>query len=320
MSDPTLPPDPDQPVPPSGGSEPPPPPPPPPPTYTPPAAPPPPPPAYTPPPPPQPGYSPPPGQAPPPPPSNYPPPPGYGAAPPPPAYNVADQPFSVGNAFSYGWTKFQQNVGTILVAALIYVVIIIALVVVWAILLGVILPKPKYTCDANLNCSYTGGLGFFGTLLFGALFAAIYFVLLYVAEAGLIRGALRIVDGQPLDIPTMFSFNNLGNIIVAAVLVGLGVGIGTLLCYIPGLIFGFFAQWFLFFLVDRNMGAVDSIKASFSFVNKNLGTMVLIYLGVIICIIIGALLCGIGLIVAIPVALLAQSYAFRRLQGQPVAA
>ena len=62
------------------------------------------------------------------------------------------------------------------------------------------------------------------------------------------------------------------------------------------------------------------IKASVAFVNANLGTLIGFYIASAIAIFVGALLCGIGLLAAIPVVVIAQAYAYRSLQGEPVAA
>ena len=78
-------------------------------------------------------------------------------------------------------------------------------------------------------------------------------------------------------------------------------------------------QYFLFFIIDRNLGAVDSIKASWKFVGDNLGPLILIYLLGMLIAFVGALLCGLGLLVAVPVIVLAQAFAYRTLQHQPVA-
>lgn len=72
--------------------------------------------------------------------------------------------------------------------------------------------------------------------------------------------------------------------------------------------------------MDENLGGTDAIKASFSFVNKNLGTLIGLFLAEILAIFVGAITCGIGLIVAVPVVIIAQSFAYRTLNGEPVAA
>jgi uncharacterized membrane protein len=68
------------------------------------------------------------------------------------------------------------------------------------------------------------------------------------------------------------------------------------------------------------MSAVDGIKASFRLVNKTLATMIGLFIASYIALVLGYLLCGIGLIVAMPVVVIASGFMYPRLQGEPVAA
>src|SRR5690606_27183162 len=147
----------------------------------------------------------------------------------------------------------------------------------------------------------------------------VFVVIFYVMQAGIIRAALRITYGEPIDVKTFFQLDRVGAVVIASLLVSVLTAVGTMLCYVPGLIVGFFAQFTLFFVVDKGQGAVDALKSSFALVNKNLGTVVVLYLGVLVAGAIGAALCGIGALVAIPVSIIAQTYVYRRLQGEPVA-
>src|SRR5262249_10196531 len=113
---------------------------------------------------------------------------------------------------------------------------------------------------------------------------------------------------------------DLGQIVLAALIVGVAVTVGLFLCVIPGLIIAFFAQYTLFFLIDRHLPAMDAIRASFGFVNESLGTLVGFYLASLLAIAIGFAVCYIGSLVAIPVVIIAAAFTYRRLQGEPVAA
>ena len=107
---------------------------------------------------------------------------------------------------------------------------------------------------------------------------------------------------------------------LAAILVGVATFVGLLLCFVPGLVVMFFTWFTLYFVVDKNMPALEAIKASVSFVNKNMGTLIGFFLAALVAYFVGALLCGIGLLVAIPVVIIAQAYTYRTLQGEEVAA
>lgn len=254
------------------------------------------------------------------PPAPPPPPPGYGQ---PAAAAAGTAPFSVGEAFNWGWAKFQQNAGVIIIAALIYFVIIAVIEVIWFLLAAAVLPSRAVVCTTNqtsleINC--TGGGGFFASLLLSALGGFAVFVLIAFLQAGIIRGAIAIANGHKLELPVMFQTDMLGTVLVGALIVGVASAIGVLLCFIGWIVVAFFTPFWLFFVIDKRQGAWEAIMSSVQLVNKNLGSVVVLIIGVFIAYFIGALLCGIGLIVAVPVALLALTYGYRRLQGEPLAA
>lgn len=287
-------------------------------------------PASTPPPPPPPpsgGYSAPPPPPPPPPPGGYGT-PQYGAVPPPPPPGAYPQPtpgaspFSVGQAFSWAWAKFQQNAAPILIAVLIYFVAIVALQFLWYfVFAGILTNDATWTINPDTGVAeFSGGSGFFATLLLGAVSSFAFFVLFAFLQAAVIRGALMIADGRRLEIGDMFKVERLGTVLVAAIIVGALSALGVLACYVGTIVVSFFTLFYLFFIIDKGYGAWDSVKASFDLVKNNVGDVLLLWLGTIAAYIVGALLCGIGLIVAAPVALLALTYGYRRLQNEPVAA
>ncbi len=277
-------------------------------------------------------------------------PPAYGSDAPPPAYGGGTPPppppgggyppagpggpgggyppaqgsgsFSVGDAFNYGWQKFQANVGTILLAALAYIAIIAVIELIFFFTIGGLATASTepITQDGVIVGYETSGGGFAMLLVVGALFAVLITVLSAVMQAGIARGVLGITYGRPISVGTMFTFDNIGAVIVASLIVGVAAGVGTLLCFVPGLIVIFFSQFYVWFIVDKQMGAMDAVKASFTLVNQNLGTMIGFFLAAIVAYVVGAILCGIGLLVAVPVIFIAQGYAYRKLQGEAVAA
>jgi uncharacterized membrane protein len=271
---------------------------------------------------PPPDYTPPPVDPPPPnypPPGSYPPPPPPGTA----AYGVAGGGgYSISEAFNWGWKKFQENVGTILVAILIYFVVLAVVEVIWTLIInGVFIDSSTTTINPDTGAITTeGGSGWIAQLVVAALGALVYFLLTTIMQAGIVRGALEIANGRKPELPKMFSTEQLPQLLLAAVLVGIAAGIGALLCFFPALIVIFYTQFTVFFLIDRNLSAVDAIKASASLVNNNVGTLIGFFLASIVAYIIGAILCLVGLLVAFPVVFLAQTYTYKRLQNEAVAA
>lgn len=220
-------------------------------------------------------------------------------------------PFELSEAFNYGWLKFQQNVGPILVATLVLIVGAAAVSFIWYL---VTLP---FTAMDPEDISDVGAVGFLFT---GAVFAIVFVLVGFIVQAGIVRGGLAITKGQPLEVGAILSTENLGQVILTAVLIGIGTSIGTALCVLPGIVFAFFSQFAMHFVVDKGMSATDAIRASFQIVNRNLASTIGLYLGVLVANTIGALLCGIGLLVSVPVSIIATAFAYRRMNGETVAA
>ncbi len=74
----------------------------------------------------------------------------------------------------------------------------------------------------------------------------------------------------------------LADVVVAAVLVMVIVGIGTVLLVLPGLVAGFFLVFTLPAVLLDGRGAVDALKRSASLVKDNLGPVVGLVVGIIL--------------------------------------
>jgi uncharacterized membrane protein len=286
--------------------------PPPPPNY---GAPPPPPPGYGPPPPP-PGY----GAPPPPPPGYGAPPPGYG---PPAGYGGPQyggqqygQPYSIGEAFNWAWNKFSKNAAALIVPILVYALI---LGIVGGILYSVLLADQLNTENTD---SYGSGSSSGVGAGFGVGLAILYLVILAVGfyiQASFISGCLDIADGRPVTIGSFFKPRNFGPVILAALLVLVITFVGYLLFIIPGLIFAFLAWFTLPFVIDRSLSPLEGLKASIATVRGHLGDSLLTFIVQALVGAAGILLCYVGVLVTGPLALLIQTYAYRRLSGGQVA-
>jgi uncharacterized membrane protein len=206
-------------------------------------------------------------------------------------------PFSVGNAFSYGFDKFKANLGPILITALI-------------LLAGVVLVQ-------IVEFVVTGSeRSFVGTLFFGALSLVVQTVI----QAAIVKGSLDITRGKPLSLNSMLEGIDWAQVVIAALILGVATLVGFVLCVLPGFAVMFLTAFTLYFIIDKGLPAIDAIKASVSFVMANAGTLIVFFLACIAAYFVGALLCGVGLLVAIPVVVLAQAYTYRTLQGEQVTA
>ncbi|WP_324290101.1 hypothetical protein [Gordonia sp. SL306] len=202
----------------------------------------------------------------------------------------------MGDAISYGWNRYKEN-------ALPWILMILIALVVSGVIGWI----------GNVSSDY--GRVLWINLLFGIVSAIVG----YVFQGAFVRGALDELDGGKPAIGNFFRLN-FGPVIITALLVAIGTYIGLILLIIPGIIFAFLAYWSLTFVVDRDLDAIAGIKASFSVISKNAGPLFLLALASIGLNIVGAILCLVGLLVSIPVTMIASTYAYRFFTGGQIAA
>jgi uncharacterized membrane protein len=249
------------------------------------------------------------GAVPPPPP---PPPPPYAAPP------TAQSP--IGEALSWGWRKFTQNGGVFVGAGLLWFVISLAVLALVLSLFGgfaSVLPT-------NPDGSVRGPIGF-GFSLTLVLFGAFLWVIAAVVDAVFVRASLKVTYGQRVSIGDFFDFSGFGRLVVAILFVAAINIVVSFVSWIPvigtllQLAVNIFLFFTLYFVIDKSLDAVEAVRSSVELVRANLGPTILFLLLCYAVLLAGLLLCGIGLIVAVPVVLLAAAYFYRRLLGEPIA-
>jgi len=161
--------------------------------------------------------------------------------------------------------------------------------------------------------------GFFGLVVLGALGVLLSLVVGGILQLGLWRSGLAITAGEPVEPAKMFSTDLLGPYIIATILFSVMVGVGTLFCFIPGLVLFFFGFFYPYYVLEQRQGPTEAIKSSFQLVSNNLAILIPFAVVVWLVYIAGAIVCGVGLLVSAPVAIIATAYAYRVLNNQPVA-
>lgn len=247
-----------------------------------------------------------------------PPPPGYGGyggyggeQPPPPGYGGGyGQPlqFRVGDAISYGWKKFTGNWVPWVVVSLLFFII-------QGIVQGISAASQSGS-DRAWDSGYTLGAG---SLSFVALILSLLATLVsWAMQAAQTRGALQETEGRKPAIGDFFQWGDrAGSVILTFLLLGVLTFIGVLLCVLPGIIFAFFSWYTLWFVLDRGSSPIQALQDSFKLVGSNFGPVLLLALALIGINIIGVILCFVGLLVTVPLTLIATGYSYKVLTGQP---
>lgn len=209
-------------------------------------------------------------------------------------------------AIGEAWSLLKQNLGTWVLTTLVYVALIYAIsfavqLVLRAIGLGIPQPQPGQAPQL--------GAGFaFGTLLSTLL----NFVLGAFFTGGLFRMAVKQARGLPVSVGDLFSAGDvIGPLIVAALLSGIGMNIGFLLCIIPGLILAGLWMFTNPLIVEKNMGGIDAMRLSF---NTLKGDLVMSAVFVFLAGLVGAsgvLLCGVGALFTLPLLYLSVAVLYR---------
>lgn len=267
------------------------------------------------------------GTVPPPPPP--PPLPAYGSVPPPPGGYGAPVPtpgpggYSPVEAIKYGWDRFLKAPTQLLIPTLIVAGVAIGVQVVLYFLMAATLLDTddcKVTSTATtFSIEGCDGPGFFTSVFAYAVTGFVFSLFISALSAGLIKAALDAVDGKAVNPGGVFAYVFQPNVLVTAAIIAALTFVGTLLCYVPGLIVGYLTVFAMFYVVDKNMGPVEAIKASVALTTGKFADTVVFYLLGIVVLFVGALLCGVGLLAAVPVVLAAGAYTFRRLHDEPVA-
>jgi uncharacterized membrane protein len=266
--------------------------------------------------PPPPGYGPPPPGYGPPPPGYYPPPPGYG---PPPGYAYGPPRFEIGSAFAWAWAKFKANTATLLTGGFIMFLATIAMYAIAIAAVFAVVTHPRISMTDPQTGEFEGVGSYFATMgvVYGALF--LLTIPLAVVSAGVIRTGLRIADGETPGIGSLFSYRNAPRIMLTSLIVSLVTLIGMVLCYLPGLAFGLFAGFTLYFVLDNQQGPIAAIKSSFALVKANFGNALVAILLAGLVATGGFVACLVGVIFTVPFAMLVHVYTYRFLSGGTIA-
>jgi hypothetical protein len=137
----------------------------------------------------------------------------------------------------------------------------------------------------------------------------------HVLWAVLVRASLDVLDGGRFDAVDAARRLPLPPLVTTGLVVGALVTTGTVLCVVPGVVLAVLTCFTTVVVVDEGVGPVEAVRRSASLVVAHAGdvlAMVLVVLGVLLA---GLLLC-VGTVVALPLASLAWTYAYRWLTDE----
>lgn len=216
-----------------------------------------------------------------------------------------------GDALSYGWRAFVNNLGPLIVLALVVV--------------GLQLVLNLTGSALGSATDNTSGLVAGSLALVSVVFGLFAWVIGFVLAIGLIRAALAVLDGRTPTPSMLFESAGLATYILAAILFALATFVGLLACIIPGIIIAFLWQFYGYAIVDGGpeVGVTQSLGRSYQVVKNHVGEMLVLWLAIIgigLIIALGAIIPFVGWIILLiggllfyPVIALSLAYAWRTL-------
>ncbi len=158
--------------------------------------------------------------------------------------------------------------------------------------------------------------GFFGEGMLASLVSLGFTVLTLFFQIGFIKIILKLIDGHKAEITELWAYPQyLLRMIGATIVYTIIVAIGFILLIIPGIYLALRLQFYSYYIVDKNAGAMDSLRMSWKATDKNVINIFLFMLLIIGINILGALALVVGLLITIPVSFIAVTLLYRKLSA-----
>ncbi len=197
---------------------------------------------------------------------------------------------SIGDAVRFSWAAVKQNTGLVIGIAIVAIVVPLL---------------PSFIAEA---IKQSGGALASSSFIFGLISG----VLSIIVGLGMIRVSLTFASGQRPKVAELFSeYRHVFSYIGASILYGLAVLAGLILLIVPGIILALRYSLFSYFVVERNLGPIASLKASAQATKGAKGA--LLGLGLVLGLInfAGFLALLVGYLFTYPMTAIAMAYAYR---------
>lgn len=148
------------------------------------------------------------------------------------------------------------------------------------------------------------------------LVSVVMWILGSIISMGVIFITLQFVDKKKPKLKDVFYTKNLFNYILSSIMKTIIIVIGFILFIIPGIIFAIKLQYAGYLIVDKQKGAVDSLKGSWKMTKGVKWNLFLFGLLLGVINILGFFALLIGLLITVPLSMVANAYVYRKLLSQ----
>ena len=203
----------------------------------------------------------------------------------------ASTDFTIGSALRFGWETFKRRPWFFVGATLI---LFLALIVT-----GSITGAIDYAITGSAETS--SGVGSLINLALGTLI-----------NMGATAFSLQAHDDpEGVSLETLWHPQPFWKFLGATILVAIVVGLGMLLLIVPGVILGLMFLFTTYIVIDRERGPIDTMKDSNAITRGYKWQLLGFVLVLALVNLAGAMALGVGLLVTVPVTLLAFAYVYR---------
>ena len=200
---------------------------------------------------------------------------------------MATKKFTIGDALRFGWDNFKGNMG-----------IFIGLI----LIIGLITFLISFI-ENNID-------SYFLKFIIGL----VRFVVMTFLGLGFLKITLKVYDKKSFAIGDLFSCSSVFlNGLIASILYAIMTGIGFLLLIIPGVILGIMFQFWGYFIVESNLGPIEAFKKSKEITTGYKMDLFLLAIIFLFLNMLGGIFFLIGLLITVPITILAYAYIFRKL-------
>lgn len=210
-------------------------------------------------------------------------------------------PWATGEVLSESWALFKQH----------WAPLVGGLIVGYAVVFGV------QMVFSALAAMLGSGSNNAGVAIITALVSAVLSTVVQAAvTCGWARLYLMAVRGETPVFGVLFSsFPLFPQMLVASLLWTLGYILGSVLLIVPGVIFGLGTIFYMYFVADGESGT-DSLRSSWTATHGHKLDLFVFGLAVFGINIVGMLACGVGMLVTLPVTMLAMAVIYTRITGR----
>ena len=150
-----------------------------------------------------------------------------------------------------------------------------------------------------------------------SFFMLLSFLVGVLLTAGVTRMVLNIVESKPIQASLLWTeHKHYLPLLLGTVLNSLAVAIAFLALVIPGIIVGIRLSMFKYYIIEKNMSAIDSLKASWELTRGHTFDLFLFALARMGVVILGLIALFVGVLVAVPVVEIAKAKVYKELSAK----